>query len=213
VTKVWERSDTEEAAKLLQPDDLITHLNGMPTPTAEEYIRVRDSQLAFPESLVGERFLLTIQRGPQTFQAAVPIVPSAFPSPYDWKQCPLSLRRNGFPHVFVQDGGITPEECGGPVVDRLGRVIGLNIARADAIIGPPILHLAWRIHLKCQAVVHAVISGVYEFDQHLGMVTCILKAIPIAGIRIDAVNSVFYIRCTNRVSASRGCRQDANAQH
>jgi S1-C subfamily serine protease len=35
---------------------------------------------------------------------------------------------SGFPKVFAHDGVITPEQCGGPVVDATGKVIALNIA-------------------------------------------------------------------------------------
>lgn len=42
----------------------------------------------------------------------------------------LSLRRSGFPSVLQHDTVLEPEDCGGPVVDLSGRVIGINIARA-----------------------------------------------------------------------------------
>lgn len=42
----------------------------------------------------------------------------------------LSDRRAGFPAVFQHDTVLRPEECGGPVVDLSGRVVGINIARA-----------------------------------------------------------------------------------
>lgn len=61
-----------------------------------------------------------------------PISEAALQSPL-WKWWPLSLRRNGFPNVFTHDGGIAPEQCGGPVVGRSGEIVGINIARADEI--------------------------------------------------------------------------------
>ncbi|MGE3809263.1 MAG: trypsin-like peptidase domain-containing protein [Gemmataceae bacterium] len=42
----------------------------------------------------------------------------------------LSDRRNGFPRVLQHDSVIKPSDCGGPLVDIEGRVIGINIARA-----------------------------------------------------------------------------------
>ena len=42
-----------------------------------------------------------------------------------------SLRRGGFPSVLNHDMPLEPSECGGPVVDLEGRVVGLNIARHD----------------------------------------------------------------------------------
>jgi len=42
----------------------------------------------------------------------------------------LSSRRTGYPTVLQHDGVMKPEECGGPIVDLDGRVIGINICRA-----------------------------------------------------------------------------------
>lgn len=42
----------------------------------------------------------------------------------------LSERRAGFAGVLQHDSYLRPEECGGPVVDLKGRVVGVNIARA-----------------------------------------------------------------------------------
>ena len=42
----------------------------------------------------------------------------------------VSERRAGFPAVLQHDGIVGPHECGSPLVDLNGRVIGLNIARA-----------------------------------------------------------------------------------
>ena len=40
-----------------------------------------------------------------------------------------SKRANNFPSVFQHDAPMFPEQCGGPVVDLDGKVIGINIAR------------------------------------------------------------------------------------
>lgn len=45
----------------------------------------------------------------------------------------LSKRREGFPSVFQHDCSLKPENCGGPIVDLDGKVIGLNIARAGRV--------------------------------------------------------------------------------
>ena len=45
----------------------------------------------------------------------------------------LSRRRDGFDAVFQHDATIEPEQCGGPLVDLDGRLIGINIARAGRI--------------------------------------------------------------------------------
>lgn len=46
---------------------------------------------------------------------------------------PLSSRRTGFPAVLTHDTVILAKDCGGPVVDLDGRVLGLNIARAGRV--------------------------------------------------------------------------------
>jgi serine protease Do len=45
----------------------------------------------------------------------------------------LSGRRTGFPTVLQTDMILDPENCGGPVVDLEGRVIGISIARAGRV--------------------------------------------------------------------------------
>lgn len=41
----------------------------------------------------------------------------------------LSKRRNGFQNVLQHDLRLTPQQCGSPLVDSTGRLIGINIAR------------------------------------------------------------------------------------
>lgn len=41
----------------------------------------------------------------------------------------LSKRNDNFPVVFQHDTPLFPEQCGGPILDLTGRVIGMNIAR------------------------------------------------------------------------------------
>jgi serine protease Do len=45
----------------------------------------------------------------------------------------LSNHRNGFFNVFQHDLVLQPEECGGPLVDLDGRVVGLDIARSGRV--------------------------------------------------------------------------------
>lgn len=42
----------------------------------------------------------------------------------------LSERRSGFPRVIQHDCILVPNQCGGPLVDLDGRVVGMNIARS-----------------------------------------------------------------------------------
>jgi serine protease Do len=45
----------------------------------------------------------------------------------------LSERRTGFPMAIQHDTLLRPRECGGPIVDLNGKVVGLNIARAGRV--------------------------------------------------------------------------------
>ncbi|RMF40228.1 MAG: PDZ domain-containing protein [Planctomycetota bacterium] len=46
---------------------------------------------------------------------------------------PVSARSTGFEQVFMHDTVLQPHECGGPLVDLDGQVVGLNIARAGRV--------------------------------------------------------------------------------
>ena len=45
----------------------------------------------------------------------------------------VNKKRTGFPMVFQHDLFLEPNECGGPVVDLDGRIVGINIARYDRV--------------------------------------------------------------------------------
>jgi S1-C subfamily serine protease len=55
---------------------------------------------------------------------------SAEPAVPRWRG-PLSHRRDDFPAAIQHDTVLRPSDCGGPIVDVAGNVIGINIARAD----------------------------------------------------------------------------------
>jgi serine protease Do len=46
---------------------------------------------------------------------------------------PLSERRGGFTQAIQHDSVLTPKDCGGPLVDLDGKVVGINIARASRV--------------------------------------------------------------------------------
>jgi serine protease Do len=45
----------------------------------------------------------------------------------------ISKRRDDFPFALQHDSVLAPEECGGPLVDLDGRVVGINISRAGRV--------------------------------------------------------------------------------
>ncbi len=48
----------------------------------------------------------------------------------DQQAGPLSRIRSGFPSAIQHDSVLRPEDCGGPLIDTQGRVVGVNLARA-----------------------------------------------------------------------------------
>jgi serine protease Do len=52
------------------------------------------------------------------------------PASDHWGGGPFSERRFGFPSALPHDTAVLPNQCGGPLVDTDGKVVGINIARA-----------------------------------------------------------------------------------
>src|SRR5581483_3478520 len=86
-----------------------------------------------PGVFAGERVRLTIRREGKPRDVFIPLVDGPTLYPGVWRDARWSVRRSGFPDVFCHDGGIAPDQCGGPVVDRAGQLIGVNIARANPV--------------------------------------------------------------------------------
>lgn len=63
----------------------------------------------------------------------------------------LSSRRSGFPKIIQHDSVIKPIDCGGPIVDLEGNVLGINIARAGRVESwalPPDLVKKYFVEIK-----------------------------------------------------------------
>lgn len=141
------RPDTDVGPWTFRPGDVVTHLGGAPTPTLADYHRAHDRLLyahdaagklaapwaAAPGSLAGEPVVFTVRRGGAEVRVRVARISNSPPQAHvtTWKFVPLSLRRDGFPAVFAHDAWVAPEQCGGPLLDLDGKVVGLNIAKAD----------------------------------------------------------------------------------
>ncbi|MEO8351610.1 MAG: trypsin-like peptidase domain-containing protein [Chthoniobacteraceae bacterium] len=105
--------------------DVITHVDGKATPDLASYEREakRDTLVS------GDYVQLAILRGATTTHAFMPLDSYQGITSHDYAD--PSLRLSGLPAVFTHDVIVGRRQCGGPVVDLDGRVIGVNIARLD----------------------------------------------------------------------------------
>jgi len=110
--------------------DRISKVNGDETRTRERLINL------VRKHNPGDQVELTIERENATLTLkatlsgnfpGIPMGRSEFQNSLGGN---LSVRRFGFPKALQHDTVLRPEDCGGPVVDLDGRVMGFNIARA-----------------------------------------------------------------------------------
>ncbi len=134
VNDVFPQSGAAQAG--IAPGDLIVAVNGREESTRRDVIdRLRDM---FP----GESVRLTILRpngaeGLDTLEinARIRELNVMQESESDTMvNGPRSARLTGFDRVIQHDTVLDPDECGGPLLDSLGRVVGINIARAGRVV-------------------------------------------------------------------------------
>ncbi len=127
VTMVSPKSPAEKAG--LKANDIILSVDGIPVEDPETLSSIVQSYAA------GDSIRLTVRRDKkeQDFKATLdprPKDPGQDRSEFQNNMGgPLSNRRGGFPLALQHDSPLKPNECGGPLVDLDGRVIGINISR------------------------------------------------------------------------------------
>ncbi len=112
--------------------DLVSHIDEQAVANSNDLVEV------IRQRLPGESISLRVRRGSETLELRATLGRKAdldlengnFQS---FLGGALSDRRTGFRTVLQHDTFLLPEHCGGPVVDLEGRVIGINIARAERI--------------------------------------------------------------------------------
>jgi S1-C subfamily serine protease len=99
----------------VRPGDRIRTAAGTPVAGAE------DLAACVKDRLSGDLLTVELVRGSEKVELQLSLQASQR----------ASYRADGFPTAFGTDLPVFPYECGGPVVDLSGRVVGITIARVD----------------------------------------------------------------------------------
>lgn len=129
IRSVTERSAASRAG--IQAGDLVTAINSVKTLGVADLVREIGSKKK------GDSILLKILRSGKSMSIRATLdgrmLRGERAARFEMMQrlgAVLSQRRDEFPSVLEHDTPILPNDCGSPIVDLEGKVIGINIARA-----------------------------------------------------------------------------------
>ena len=125
IEKIMPKGPAEKAG--LKAGDIVTHVDGEiahNTPELRALIR---------RHRPGETIKLTVKRGDQTLEISMQLAKLSSPALQQQMAMNslgvgISKRSDDFPAVLQHDAVLKPVDCGGPVVDLSGKVVGVNIA-------------------------------------------------------------------------------------
>jgi serine protease Do len=118
----------------LRVNDIILKIDDQDTK------KVSDLRAILATRAPGDRIELTVQRGETNFTVNLELANMENIDP-DFERSnqqnrmgsTLSKRRQDFPLAFQHDAGVQANQCGSPVVDSNGRIVGINISRSGRV--------------------------------------------------------------------------------
>jgi serine protease Do len=124
IIEVKENSAASKAKILV--NDLVLSVSGKSVDSVESL------QQALQRYKAGEVVAVRIKRGEEEFdvEAKLGKAPPGRGDIQNFMGGKLSERRSGFPDILQHDSVVDPKDCGGPLVDLDGKVVGVNICRA-----------------------------------------------------------------------------------
>jgi S1-C subfamily serine protease len=119
----------------VEPGDIVLAVDGASVTNSEQVIEI------LREFRDGQTVRIHFKRAEQEFDASIKMMtPKSGQDGYDYASerenqlsGEVSLRSEGFDQAIEHDTVLEPWQCGGPLVNLDGKVIGLNIARASRV--------------------------------------------------------------------------------
>ena len=132
VTRITEGSPADLAD--LSINDIIKKIDDNETLTQEKLKKILSNHKP------GDRITLTVARADKTMTIEIVLanmeaIDPNFDRSNQQNQMGsiLSKRRQNFPMAFQHDTGLNANQCGSPIVDTQGQVVGINIARSGRV--------------------------------------------------------------------------------
>ncbi len=128
----WVNPDFGAAEAGVEPNDVLTHVEQKKVIAVEQLVsKLQDRN-------VGDIVEVTVERGGESLKLPVRLSeltpdPNSRGERMNRMGGQISERRRGFERVLQHDAELRPDDCGSPLVNLRGEVIGLNIARAGRI--------------------------------------------------------------------------------
>lgn len=113
----------------LEQGDVIVDLEGQPTPDREAFLKLDDAEAVVLPPYPGDPIRMGVLRAGRRVELQFRL-----PSDFNWflDESEESNRSSGFPAAFGVDVELPTDQCGGPVIDPSGHVIGVTIACREA---------------------------------------------------------------------------------